>query len=814
MKQNKGFVQYIPYFVAIFTFLVITFLYFSPLLSGKTISMHDYDMSMGNAKALADFYEETGEYSWWTNSVFAGMPSNMIYGAYPNSLSSGIGSFLYKALPIPANVIFLLMVGFFVFMIALRQRVWVSIITSIAFAFGTYNLLYTEAGHISKILAIAFAPGIIGGFALLFRKKYWLGTFITALFLSLEIYANHLQITYYFIFVLFAYYLYHSIQMLKKGESKSWLKISSLLALAVIIGVSSHSMRLWNNYVYSKETTRGSSELSQSSAGNQGLDRDYAFAWSYGIDETFNLIVPDLMGGGSSGALSDESETFKVLTSNGVDRNMAKQFVSQLPLYFGKQPFTSGPAYSGILIVFLFVLGLFINHNKFKWYNLGLIIFFIVLAWGDNFTSFNYAAFDYLPGYNKFRAVTMSLVVVHFLLVWAAAEALVYLIDKKLDWEALKKPLIYSLGIITGLMLIGYFTVDFTGPADQNFKNSLAQSSSPEFANKILFALQDDRKSMATKDILRGIFLLGLFSTGIWVYFNKKARLKSRMFYAIAFLLITFDLVGVGKRYFNNEDFAKRPAVPFTATAIDQEILKDNDPNFKVLNLTTSFSNDSRDSYFHKSIGGYHGAKLKKTQELLDHQFTDEEGRLNMEVLNMLNTKYLITNGPEGPELHQNPEALGNAWFIKTLKVVPNADEELSELGSFEPSDTAVTQQNQGLETKSYPADSASTINLIGYAPNRLMYSTHTSQPEYAVFSEIYYRGNQDWKSYIDGQEVPHQKVNYLLRGIEVPAGKHQIVFEFLPRAVSQGKKLDLIGSIGLILLGLGAVYSAYRKKQ
>ncbi len=809
----NGFKKYLPYFLAVVFFLVITFLYFSPILSGKAVAMHDDVMSTGNAREAMEYHKRTGEYTWWTNSVFGGMPSNMIWGSYPNSLVSRLGSFIYASIPAPVSVIFLLMVGFFVFMVSMRKSLWVAVIASVAYAFGTYNLLYTEAGHLSKILALAYAPAIVGGMYLIFRGRYLTGTFLTALFLSLEIYANHLQITYYFIFILLAFFIYEGVKMIRAGEARSLAKVTACLAVAVVIGVGMHSMRLWNNFVYSKESTRGVSELKASTVGNSGLDRDYAFGWSYGLAETFTLVVPNLMGGGSVGALSENSETYKTLVSNGVEANMAGQFVQQLPLYFGNQSITSGPAYSGVLVVFLFLLGLFILKGRWKWILTGLTLFFIVLAWGSNFPSFNNFIFDHLPGYNKFRAVTMTLVIVHFLLVWGAANTVSALFSGETSWTSLRKPLYYTLGLTVALMLAGYFSVDFTGPRDVEFRSGIAQSTGPEFANKLMHSLQEDRQGMAWSDVLRGAFLSILLAAGIWAFAQQK--LTSRVFTYVVFLLLAYDLIGVGKRYFNNEDFTakKGKATEFVPTAADLEILRDTDPNFKVINVTTSFTQDSRDSYFHKSLGGYHGAKLKKTQELYDHQLVTADGQLNMEVLDMLNTRYLITGGANGPVAQRNPGALGNAWFIDTLTVVPTADEELAALGNFHAATTAITQQNQGLSPATYAPDSTDAIHLTSYEPNRLVYSSETKSPQFAVFSEIYYRGNKDWKSYIDGQETPHQKVNYLLRGMEIPAGKHEIVFEFKPAAVEKGKKLDLIASIALVLLGLGAVYAGVKKK-
>lgn len=813
MKNKFDFKSSLPYILAILFFLIVTMSYFSPLLTGKSLSMHDTNMGGGAAKELNDFHEQTGEWAWWTNSMFGGMPGYMITGAYPNSLSSKIGSFFYQLLPIPAGPIFLMMIGFFIFMISLKRNIWVAIIASVAYAFGTYNMLYIEAGHVSKILALAYGPALMAGFVYVFRGKYLLGTFLTALFLGLELYSNHLQITYYFMLILTAYSLYEAVKIIQAKQFNVLPKIALSFAIALFVGVGMNSMRLWNNISYSAETTRGKTELQSSTAGDNGLDRSYAFGWSYGIDETFNLIVPDLMGGGSAGALSESSEVYKTLNSGGVDVGAAKQFIRQLPLYHGNQSVTSGPSYSGIIVFFLFLLGLFISKGKLKWLIAGLTGLFIILSWGSNFPVFNNLIFDIFPGYNKFRAVTMILTLVHFLLVWGAANTLSDLLKTELSWDSLKKPLYSTVGIIVGLMFIGYFMVDFNAPRDQNFMASLSQSLGNDFAQRLLNALRDDRSAMALNDIYRGLVLLAL-TVGA-VFLLKKNKIGNLVFGIIAVALVLFDFISVDKRYFNNSDFETKRfnQQTFQATAADQQILADKDPNFRVINLTTAFWQDARDSYFHKSIGGYHGAKLKKIQELYEYQMI-KDGRLNMPILNMLNTKYFINNGPENtPIAQQNPDALGNAWFVDTLKVVPAADEELAALGDgFKPSEEAVTQKSFLPETRTYQKDSSSSISLTSYAPNRLVYASNASNEGFAVFSEIFYRGNKDWFSYIDGKPVDHLKVNYVLRGLEIPAGKHEITFEFKPKSVESGKMIDLFASIGLVLL-LGTVIFTSLKK-
>ncbi|MBP6183103.1 hypothetical protein [Flavobacterium sp.] len=813
MKSNFNLKNITPYLIALVSFLFITFLYFTPLLSGKVLSMHDVNMYIGNSKELLDFHEKTGTWSWWTNSIFGGMPSFMITGGYPYSLSSKIGPLFYDLLPAPANVIFLLMIGFFIFMKTLNKNNAISIISSIAYALGTYNLLYTEAGHLAKIVALAYAPPLLAGFILIFNKKYLTGTIVTSLFLALELYANHLQITYYFFFVLLAYSIYRIFDFINTKNGKEIYKVALALFISALIGIGMNGQRLWSAYTYSKETTRGISELKTSSSGENSLDKDYAFGWSYGIDESFNLIIPNLMGGGSAGSLTKKSETYKVLTSGGVDSSMSEQFIQQLPLYFGDQSSTSGPAYSGILIFFLFTLGLFISKDQFRWTILGLVVFFLLLALGKNLPIFNNFIFDFLPGYNKFRAVTMSLTVVHFLLVWGAANCLSNLFnEEKKSWDEIKRPTLYTSAILIGLMFIGYSLVNFSGPNDQGFKTSLSGSLGSEFSNRVLVALQSDRADLAFNDIIRGIILIFIMLTTI--FFFTKNKISSSYFGIITLLLITFDLFSVGKRYFNNSDFMNKSQakVVIEPSAADLEILKDKDPNYRVLNLTTAFWSDARDAYFHKSIGGYHGAKLKKIQELYDYQMV-KDGKLNFQILNMLNTKYLISNNEQNqPIVQKNPDVLGNAWLIDTLKVIETADQELNYLEKINPRTTAVTQSNQGLKANIYTPSVEDNIKLISYAPNKLIYSVSTKANQFAVFSEIYYRGNKDWKSFLDGAEVSHQKVNYILRGMEIPSGKHEITFEFRPESVEKGKFIDLAASVSFILIGLVSIIITKKK--
>lgn len=814
MNSTFQFKKLLPYILGIFILLIVTFIYFSPVLSGKTLSMYDNNQATGMAKELADYHQKTGEWAWWTNSTFGGMPSFLIAGGYPYNLAGHIGAFVGQLLPTPVNVIFLLMVGFFILMATLKKNITVSILASIAYALGTYNLLYTEAGHISKIIALAYAPPLVAGFILIFRGKYLLGSFVTSFFLAMELYGNHLQITYYFFIILLSYSLYEGYKLIKNGEIKKSIIVVLCLSGSAIIGVGTNAERLWNNLTYSKESTRGNSDLSKTTVGKSGLDKDYAFGWSYGIEETLTLVVPSMMGGGSSGALPKSSETYKTLAAGGVDANMAEQFIQQLPLYFGEQSSTTGPAYSGILIVLLFILGLFLGKDKSKWLWFGLLVLFIMLAWGYHFSSFNDLVFQYVPGYNKFRAVTQTVVIAHFIFVLGAANTLNNLIEEKYTFGTLKKPLIYSIGIILGLVFIGYFSLNFSGANDQNFKESLSQSLGADFANRVLLSIQSDRSDMVFSDIIRGLLLMALLS-GL-IFFYSRNKIKSQVFGLVAAVLIVYDLFSVGKRYFNNQDFVSKSqaSAVLEPTAADLEILKDTDPNYRMINLTTSFWSDARDSYFHKSIGGYHGAKLKKTQELYEFQMV-KDGKLNFKVLNMLNTRYFVSPGQNNaPMVQRNPDALGNAWFVDTLHVVNNSDEVMALLGTFQPKSMAIADKSQNLSEKTYSTSTVNSIVLKSYAPNKLVYETNTVSPQFAVFSEIFYRGNIDWISTIDGKQANHVNVNYVLRGMEVPAGKHQVVFEFKPQSVEKGKYIDLASSIMIVLLAMSTLASGLIKRK
>lgn len=811
------FKKILPQLIAIVGFVLVSFIYASPLLQGKRLAMHDTQMAAASAKEVNDFHTQTGEWAWWTNSMFGGMPSFMVAGDYENSLPTKIGSFYMNSIPSPANVLILLMLGFFVLMRVLKVNNWLGFFGAIAYAFNTYNLLFLEAGHVSKIIAIAFAPAVFASFIAVFRGRYLLGAAMTTFFMAMEFYGNHPQITYYLFFLLGIYVLFESYLHVKKGNFSGLLKAFAIVLVGSAIGMGTHGMHLWNNFVYSKETTRGKSELTLGNLNQSadGLGRDYAFSYSPGKVETLTLLAPNFVGGASRENLGEKSETYKMLINKGVDQTTASQFASSLPLYFGPQSYVSGPNYSGIIVLFLFILGMILLRDGLRYVLLLTTILYLFIGWGSNFSSFNFFMFDNFPYFNKFRDSKMIVTLMHLCFVMGAMLGVKKIMDDKLTFNDLKKPLLYSLGGLLLVMIVGYFSLDFQSAGDAEMLKGMAQSNGQDFANSFITSLIADRQSMVMSDLFRSVFLLALAAGLIWAFSTNK--IKPTVFIAVLGILTVLDLTLIDKRYFNNEDYQpkSRVAETFNPSPANEQILQDKDPNFRVVDMATNqgFFADATASYFHKSIGGYHGAKLKRIQELYDNAMT-KDGKYNIPVFNMLNTKYFITPTQDGGVAAQlNPDALGNAWFVNEVKTVKNADEEIKSVGNFNPRAVAFVDQRfeQYFKEKSLKQDTTASIKLTDYKPNFLTYESNSASSQVAIFSEIYYRGNEDWKSYVDGQETPHFRADYVLRAMVVPAGKHKIEFKFKPKSVVIGAKIDLFASIAMVLLVIGALVMEFR---
>ncbi len=825
MKNLFSWQRLWPHLVAVLGFAILSLLYASPVLNGKRLNQYDDVQAKGAAHEIVEYFEKTGIRSDWTNSMFGGMPAYLISADYPTSVSTKLGRIVNSVLPAPANYFLLTMVCAYILFLVLGANLWLSALGAIAYAFGSYLVTSLEAGHVSKILALGYAPGVIAGVLLAFRKNWLTGAAITALFLSLELYANHIQITYYLGVGLIVLVILESVTLIKAGHTRQLLLVLGGLGLAAVLSLGTHTTRLWNSYDYTKETIRGKSELTPPAdaptRNNQdGLDKEYAFQYSYGIVETLTLLIPHLYGGPSQGSLDVNSDTYQTLVNRGVDAGNARNFIQALPLYWGTQYSTGGPAYASAILFFLFILGLFLVKGPIKWWVAGVTLLYVMWAWGSNFAAFNYLFFDYFPMFNKFRAVTMVLSLAHLMIIILAIATLRDITQRKVSRKDFTRPFFISLGLTAGLCLIFSLlpTVffDFRSANDPQFVESLSQSSqNPAFAQDIMRALVDDRVNMMQGDALRSALLILIVAGLLWLWIIEK--LKPVVLYSTLLLLIIFDMFSVSKRYLNNEDFVSKQAVQsqFSPLPADQQILQDPDPNYRVLDVLRNTFNNAEASYYHKSIGGYHGAKLRRYQELIENQIAKPNP--NPGILNMLNTKYVLTRDQQGnPAVQPNPDALGHAWFVNEYSIVPNADAEMKALDSIQPQRTAVLDQRFAEELKglAIQTDSSNSIRLTSYKPNELAYESNAKSDQLAVFSEIYYNVREDWKVTIDGQPAKMLRADYVLRALRVPAGKHTIIFRFEPTSVTTGHTIDLISSILLVGLLIGAIVVEARRKE
>ncbi len=792
----------LPHLYVILFFITLCAVYFYPVLEGKEIRQHDIQQWEGMAKEIADFREAYNSEPLWTRSMFGGMPAYQISVLYPANLVKYVNDILLLGMPMPYSYIFLSLVGFYILLLTLKIDFRLAVAGAIGYAFSSYNFIIIMAGHNSKMHAIALVPFVVAGVIMVFNRRYFFGGAVTAMALALQIYANHLQITYYLALALALLGLVELIKAIRRSELAHFAKSAAVLITAVMLSVLPNITSLWATYEYGKDTTRGPSELTAKSE-SKGLDVDYAFAWSYGVDETLTLLIPDFMGGASSGELDKNSATYKALVDNGAGAQ-ANQFIKQVPLYWGDQSFTAGPVYLGAIFIFLFVMGVMLVKTEYKIWLVVITALFIVLSWGKNFFAINELFFHYLPGYNKFRTVSMTLTICSLSVTLLGMMALQKFFDSATDMAMRKKALSWALYITGGVCLLfglmpGLF-FDFTSEVDESFKQY----------DWLVAAIRDDRANTLRMDAWRSLFFIGATAALLWFYMRNKIQ----MHYAALGIasLVLVDMWAVNKRYLNDSHFVKssKNKQVFTPSQADLTIMQDTTPGYRVMNTAVSTFNDASTSYFHNSIGGYHGAKLKRYQELIENQISKN----NMAVLDMLNTRYIILPSREsGPPIaQQNPGALGAAWFVRGYKMVADADAEMNALTGFSPRDTAVIDKRFEKELQGFSPvfDSLATIKLTQYKANHLTYETQAATEQLAVFSEIYY--DKGWNAYTDGKPAPHLRVNYVLRAMRVPAGKHTIEFKFEPRVYETGEKISLAGSFLLIGLFLFAAFREFKK--
>jgi len=797
--------ELLPHLAAIAIFLIATAVFFAPVLfEGKTLPQHDITQWEGGAKEILDFKDKTGEEALWTNSMFGGMPAYLVSTNFSGELTKPMHKVFGLFLPHPINLIFIAFVCCYIMLCAFGVRPWLAIAGALAFGLTSFVIIGLGAGHNSKVGAIAYMPLVLAGVHLAFGGKKMWGFVLTALGLALHLRFNHFQVTYYLLLIVLFYGLMQLIQSVKEKKLSDLAKTVGFLVIAAVLALGSNFGRMWTIMEYSPYSIRGESALSGDKSKSTGLDKDYAFEFSNGIAEPVFLFVPNFYGGSSFQDLGKNSNLEQALRKNGIARQQINQQVKRAPSYWGDQRL-SAPYYAGATIVFLFVLSMMVLDRKYAFW-LGLTAALgIVLSWGDNFSTINYLIFDYLPGYNKFRSVTFTIIITVLCFVLAGFLGLEKLLST--EWnKKLQRKFLTALGITGGFALA---CILFAGLGSYRGAIDAQLAGYPDW---YLEALRADRASLLRVDAVRTLIFVLLLAGVIWAVARQKLNLF--LGYVLIILLVLIDIFGVQKRFINGDTFTRKSRKSeFLKTQADEVILNDRTLDYRVLNLINPF-NDAKTSYHHKSIGGYHGAKMGRYQDLIEQCISPEmthvisalqKVNLNFgktEVINMLNTKYFIA-GSSANAVIPNQSANGNAWFVRDVKKVRTADEEIGMLKEINTRNVAVINQEEfeGLDDQ-YSA--ASIIALVEYKPNYLKYEVTASDDGLAVFSEIYYP--KGWTAKIDSAEVDILRANYVLRALEIPKGNHIVEFEFRPRSYFSGNTVMWVANVLIILILLGAI--------
>ncbi|WP_315513528.1 YfhO family protein [Prevotella histicola] len=831
----KTWKKFLPDVVVIAVFAIISFAYFFvPITQGKILYQHDASAGVGAAQEMTEYQNRTGETTRWTNSIFGGMPTYQMSPSYQSTdgLSQVMNAY---HLWLPDNVWFLFayLLGFYILLRAFDFRQSLAALGSVMWAFSSYFLIIIAAGHLWKVMALAYLPPMIAGVVLAYRGRYLSGFIVTALFTAFEIKANHVQMTYYYLFIILFMVIGYLVKSIREKQLAIFLKATGVLAAAALIGIAINLSSLYHTWQYQKESMRGKSELVKKDAANQtssGLDRDYITQWSYGIDETLTLLVPDAKGGASVPLSKNATAMAK---ADPQIQSMIPQLYDAFPQYFGTQPGTSGPVYVGAFVLFLFILGLFIVKGPMKWALLAATVLSILLAWGHNFMGFTNFFLDYIPMYAKFRTVASILVIAEFTIPLLAALALKKIVDEPDVLSKQMKFAYISLALTAGVAALIALFPDMMGPFVSEQERQMIgsiQGMDGGTARTILANISDMRAAMVSSDAWRSVIIILIGFALLFAYKLKKLRAD----YMIAALLVLclVDMWQVDKRYLNDEMFVPKSErdMPQQPTATDTEINKDKSLDYRVLNFASNTFNENETSYFHKSIGGYHPAKLRRYQEMVDAYIVPEMQKAmqaiaakggNMQqvdgvklfpVLNMLNTKYFIfplQGGATAPL--QNPYAQGNGWFVDKIDYVADANAEYAEVGKIDVRHEAVAdKQFEAVLGQAKVNDSTATVKLDKYEPNNLQYTVNSKNGGIVVFSEIYYPG---WKATVDGQSVELGRVNYILRAVNVKPGKHIVVLDFHPTSISTTETIAYISIVILLLAIVGAGYMEWKKK-
>ncbi len=802
-----NFKKLLPYLLTIGAFIIISLAYFYPALQGKELFQSDIAQFMGMSKEIRDFREQFDAEPYWTNRAFGGMPAYQLSARYPHDYIGKLDRAL-RFLPRPADYLFLYFLGFFVLLSVLRVEWKLALIGALGFGFSTYLIIILGVGHNAKAHAIAYMPLVLAGILLVFRGNALTGFLLTATAMALEIQASHPQMTYYLLFSVLIFGLVYLVQAAREKQWRVFFARVGILTAAVLLAIGVNATSLMATREYAAESTRSASELTLDPDGNPkerttGLSREYITEYSFGLLETFDIFIPRFMGGSNNEDLGKDSYTYEFLKDKA-GRKQALDFARNAPTYWGDQPIVAAPPYVGAIFIYLFALGALLLRGPIKKWLVAATIFSIVLSWGKNFGLITDLFIDYVPLYNKFRAVSSIQVIAEISIPLLGVLALKKWLEDDLSVQDKLKAFKWSTLVVGGLALlftaVGTYLFAFESYRDSSFDNMLEG-----LAN----VLVEDRRTIFFQDSLRTLIYVVIMACVLWLYIEKKIR---REVVLIAFFVLTMlDLVTVARRYVNEDDFvaASKMQRPFESTPAHEEIQKDKG-HYRVLNFMVNPMNDGSTSYFHNSIGGYHAAKPRRYQELFDYQIA----RNNMEVLHMLNTKYIVfpgENNQEGVQLNQ--DANGNAWFVDGIVLVDTADEEMRALDSLDSKSQAVVRREYQdmLAGLSFKRDSTASIRLSEYRANQMTYETQAETDQLAVFSEIYYENG--WKAYVDGEPVPHLRADYVLRAMVIPGGRHSVVFRFEPEVVRNGTRITLVSYALFLLVPLGW-YAIERKRK